>query len=421
MKLQVASALRDAADPAVYGAKAANLARLQAAGVPTLPGLVLGVDVLRRQVERLGLAAAADAVFARLGRADPEAARSEAYRIREALLTAALEPERTATLQARLNPGTAYAVRSSAPGEDGRDASLAGQFDTVLHCQSLDEVAVAVRRVWASLFGERLLQYVQHRGRAPQGMAVLIQRQALAAVSGVLFTRDPRQPESDSVLVEYCAGLGEGLVSGQLTPARLTLHRDDGRAVRERPHDRNLPWDPGAPAHRRILLALADRIETLFDGPQDIEWSVDAAGDLYLLQARPITAGVPERPTVAWTNANIAENFPDPVCPLLRSFVTHGYAAYFRGLGRAFGISPRRLEAMNEPLEQLVGCHGGRLYSNLTNIHTVLHLAPGGPWLARFFNQFTGARGFPVPARVAQGRIEALLERLNVAARVCSC
>ncbi|AHF00335.1 PEP/pyruvate-binding domain-containing protein [Thioalkalivibrio paradoxus] len=419
MSLRVATALPDASDAAIYGAKAANLAHLLAAGVPTLPGLVLGVDVLRRQLERLGLAAAADAVFARLGRADAEATRSEARRIREMLMNAALEPELTAALQAALDPGATYAVRSSALGEDGREASFAGQFDTVLHCRTGDEVADAVRHVWGSLFGERVLQYARHRGRAPQGMAVLIQLQAHATVSGVLFTRDPRQPETDRVLVEYCAGLGEGLVSGQLTPARLTVHRRDGRAVRERPHDRDLPWDPGAPAHRRTLLALADQIETLFEGPQDIEWSVDKAGDLYLLQARPITARVPERPSVAWTNANIAENFPDPVCPLLRSFVAHGYAAYFRGLGRAFGISPRRLEAMNEPLEQLVGCHGGRLYYHLTNIHTVLHLAPGGPWLARFFNQFTGARGFPAPARVPQSRTEALLERLNVALRVC--
>ena len=102
----------------------------------------------------------------------------------------------------------------------------------------------------------------------------------------------------------------------------------------------------------------------------------------------------------------------------MRSFVGRGYAAYFRGLGQAFGISQRRMAAMAEALDNLVGCHGGRLYYNLSNIHTVLHLAPGGPWLARFFNQFTGAREFPAPKRLQQNRVAQILEILGVTFRV---
>ena len=161
---------------------------------------------------------------------------------------------------------------------------------------------------------------------------------------------------------------------------------------------------------------LAQQVETLFEGPQDVEWSLDRTGRLWLLQSRPITATLPTGDV--WSNANIAENFPEPICPMLASFVARGYAAYFRGLGRAFGISPRRIDAMASALEQLVGCHAGRLYYNLSHIHTVLHLAPGGPLLARYFNDFTGARERPIPQHLQQGRIAATLEASGVALRV---
>jgi pyruvate,water dikinase len=324
-------------------------------------------------------------------------------------------------LAAELEPGVTYAVRSSAHGEDQADASFAGQFDSVLGCRSVEAVARAVCTVWASLFGERAVSYSLYRERHPQGMAVIIQRQVEAVVSGVMFTRDPRNAAGEELLVEYCAGLGERLVSGQVSPGRLRIHRQDRSFVEEAVLDDPVAWNPASAEAQATLCQLALKLEKIFQCPQDVEWSVDQVGQLYVLQARPITASAGSPDDVVWTNANIAENFPEPICPLLRSFVGQGYAAYFRGLGVAFGISERRLAAMGQALDNLVGCHGGRLYYNLSNIHTVLHLAPGGPLLARYFNQFTGAQEFPTPKRNPRSRMAQVPEILWVSVRVAWC
>lgn len=410
----IISPLDQATDPARQGDKARNLACAMTVGLPVPPGFVLPVEALDEHLKRLGLSERVQALYAASLTGIDEDLCAEAAEICSRLQEAP-PSDMLACLAGKLETGVAYAVRSSAPGEDGIENSFAGQFDSVLDCRSADAVARAVSKVWASLFSERAVKYMYHRRRHPTGMAVLVQRQVDAVASGVMFTRDPRQPNADVLLVEYCSGLGEGLVSGQLTPGRLIIDRASAAVREEQAADETLP----APSLAELghgLRNLALRLEEVFSAPQDVEWSLDRAGCLHLLQSRPITAMAPV--TEVWSNANIAENFPDPVCPMLRSFVGRGYAAYFRSLGRAFGISEQRMAVMAGALDNLVGCHGGRLYYNLSNIHAVIHLAPGGDWLARYFNQFTGAREFPDLVLSPQGRIARATEFIGVALRV---
>ncbi len=151
--------------------------------------------------------------------------------------------------------------------------------------------------------------------------------------------------------------------------------------------------DPQIAALGRLALD----IEQAFGAPQDIEWTIDTSGRPWIVQARPITvagftaAAAAAGPSVLWTNANVNENFPYPICPLLYSVARAGYYHYFRNLGSAFGISERRLTQMEPALRQIIGVHGARMYYNLTNIHAVLRAAPFGDLLAASFNQFTGA------------------------------
>lgn len=401
-----------------YGGKAANLARLLSADVQTKPGLVLGVEVLQEHLARLGIVERVESFFSALAEGDSSDLGVEAAWLSQTVMDSRLPTDLIHAIEAELEDGAVYAVRSSAPGEDGAATSFAGQFDSVLGCRSLEAIAEAVCVVWASLFSERAVSYAVHRHCAQRGMAVIIQQQVDAAVSGVMFTRDPRYPVGNDLLVEYCAGLSEKLVSGQVSPGRLCIHRDKGTVREEAASDESVTWNPSMLEVGSALREMALKIEALFGGPQDVEWSLDKAGKLLVLQARPVTGSAGQLSGVVWTNANIAENFPDPVVPMLRSFVDRGYAAYFRGLGRAFGISKQRLAAMAEALDNLVGCHGGRLYYNLSNIHTVLYLAPGAPWLARFFNQFTGAREFPEPELIRQGRVAQALEFMGMVLRV---
>ncbi len=313
--------LDGAAAPALAGGKAATLARLLAAGLPVPSGWVVPIAVLDRHLESLGL--------------NPKIA-SPAV-IRDRLQTSPLPAALSAALKALDAEGRLHgplAVRSSALAEDGRAGSFAGQLSTVLGVAGREAIEIAIRSVWASRWSERCTAYARDRGLDVGGIAVIVQAQVAAADwSGVLFTRDPIDgPESPRMVVEIAPGLGEALVSGAVTPETLHLDRADLRPT-------PAPADPSLSPTLLQLGRLALNLEALLGGPQDIEWSLDGACRLWILQARPITAMAGAAPRVIWSNANIAENFPEPVSPLLFSIVRKGYAAYFRGLAAAFGIS----------------------------------------------------------------------------------
>jgi len=417
------SPLEDAVSVRDYGHKAASLARLIRDGLPVPAGLVLPDALLQEHLDRCGLAAELDALQAKLGSLDRDALREAASRIREAIVATELDPGLRAELaaqHARRWQGRLLAVRSSAAGEDSLQASFAGQLESFLGVGSVEELGHAVRRTWASLWSERALLYARHKGMRLRRMGVIVQEQVDASLSGVLFTRDPLDGQGDRMLVEYCSGLGEALVGGAITPSRLRIARDDLTLS---------PVEPAAegselgPAQRRGIRALAHMaldIERRRGVPQDVEWSIDALGEPRLLQARPVSTAGPRRepgPAAAlvhWSNANIAENFPEPVSPFLYSVVRPGYTAYFRNLALGFGLSRLRVEAMRDALEDLVGLHGGRLYYNLTNIHRVMRLAPGGRWLVRSFNLFVGAADVPEAPLPSMGRLRRAAEGLRI-------
>ena len=369
------------------GGKAATLSRLIALGVAVPDGLVLTTAAFSRWLDAAGLRDAADQLATGLA-ADPPHLAAAGAAIRTRVLRSAMPAEIDGALDETFDALAAdvpLIVRSSAVGEDGRRASFAGQLDSVLHVRTRADLGRAVRQCWASCWSDRALAYRHARGISIDRVAVIIQRQITPAIAGVLFTRDPQA--WTWMVAEYVEGLADGLVSGEVDPARVRVRRADverGRAL-------DLP--PAIAAAGLIPLAL--RLERLLGGPQDVEWAVDERGALWIVQSRPITTAPPARRAPAhatcWSNANVNENFPGPISPLLYSIASTGYYHYFRNLGLAFGVSRRRLRAMDGALRGIVGVHGARLYYNLTNIHAVLRMAPFGDALAGAFNRFTGA------------------------------
>lgn len=195
------------------------------------------------------------------------------------------------------------------------------------------------------------------------------------------------------MLGEYCLGYGEALVSGAVDPGRFTLSRKDFAATFEDQLER-------APTVATLeeLGRLALRCERVFAAPQDIEWCVDGEGRLFVLQSRPLTAAAPAASPgrrVVWSNANVNENFPVPVTPLLYSVAATGYSHYFRNLALAFGVSARRISRLGPAFRQVIGVHRGRIYYHLSHIHRILRGVPGGEFLARSFDDFVGAEGSP--------------------------
>lgn len=388
--------LDGAAEPALAGGKAATLARLRAAGLPVPPGWVVPVAVLDRHLQTLGL--------------DPETAGPATIRdrLRASPLPASLSAA-LAVLDAEGRLHGPLAVRSSAVAEDGHAGSFAGQLSTVLGVVGSEAVEAAIRTVWISPWSERCTAYARDRGLVAGGTAIIVQAQVAAVWSGVLFTRDPIDgAESPRMVLELAPGLGEALVSGAVTPETLHLDRVELRPT-------PAPDDPSLNPVLQRLGRLALDLEALLGGPQDIEWSLDDAGRLWLLQARPITAMAMAASRVIWSNANIAENFPEPVSPLLFSIVRRGYAAYFRGLADAFGISQRRSQRMAATFDEIVGVHDDRLYYNVTAVHGLIHEAPFGAWLARAFNRFTGVEDAPNIARDPTRRLVQAVEVARIA------
>lgn len=213
-----------------------------------------------------------------------------------------------------------FAVRSSAVDEDG-ERSFAGQFQSFLDVAA-GEVATACVRVMASRFSKRLCRYLGSDTPAEvEPMAVIVQPMATAQASGVLYTRDPNNPESETMVLSAVAGLGENLVAGLDSGDRFVFDRSYPFALLQSSiSSKNV--DPSSTAAdflsrmpsglRRgsgviglaVLRQLAEYgilLEKRFEYPQDIEWCLDLEGNIWILQSRPLRlplrseAGTPEQ------------------------------------------------------------------------------------------------------------------------------
>ena len=389
--------LREALDEQRVGGKARNLARLMDAGHPVPDGFVVTREALATFIAEADLQPSIESLRSRLDVRSPMGIRCAGETI-AALVGESTIPEGLDAALADALTGLGdgpVIVRSSGVGEDSADASFAGQLDSIPDVVGFGLARRALLRVWASQWSPRALSYQLSRRVSLLGMGVIVQRQIPSAVSGVLFTRAPGR--SRRMLIEYCSGSGDTLVSGRENPGRLLVTMDG----RERTIEASLEGQPDAESllTDRLIFRLARvgrEIAELFGSPQDIEWTIEADGTLWILQTRPITVCEPvaapaERQNVHWSNANVNENFPRPISPLLYSIASTGYYHYFRNLGRAFGISRRRLRAMEYPLRHIIGVHASRMYYNLSSIHGVLRSAPFGELLTSSFNQFVGS------------------------------
>jgi len=256
-------------DVRVAGGKGASLAAMTAAGLPVPPGFAIAAPVLERSVDSERLR---------------ELARAQAHAEAQALVHEA-EPPRAQLAEAyeRLGAGP-VAVRSSAAAEDSEAASFAGQQETYLNVEGADEVCARVVECWASFFSERALFYRSHKGSLEDlAMAVVVQRMVAAEKAGVVFTVDPVQRRRDQMIVEAVFGLGEQVVSGEVTPDHYVVDRS-GAVKREHLASR------GVLSHDELreLAELGRRLEEHFGAPQDIEWAIEG-GTIYLLQSRPVT------------------------------------------------------------------------------------------------------------------------------------
>lgn len=319
-----------AADLPAAGSKGANLGELLSARLPVPAGFVVTTAVYDAFVAAAGLDETITSATAALDGSDPAALAAAEATIAAAFDRAVLDVTIAAAIGAAYEDladgGTslpAVAVRSSATAEDLPGASFAGQQETLLGVTGAAAVVAAVRQCWRSLWTDRAIAYRQQQGSAAVrvAMAVVVQRMVEPVIAGVLFTADPVTSDRSRMVIEAVPGRGEALVQGSRTPDRYVVDHFSGH-VRE-----ELPADPGSgplldSGQVRALHALARRAEAHFGQPQDLEWAVDAAGKVWLLQARPITTLEPEAalPPVPRPPERVAallfELFPEGIAPL---------------------------------------------------------------------------------------------------------
>ncbi|MGZ8676789.1 MAG: phosphoenolpyruvate synthase, partial [Solirubrobacterales bacterium] len=190
--------------------------------------------------------------------------------------------------------------------------------ETFLNQRGADAVVDSVRRCWASLFGARTVFYRAKRGfgQADMDIAVVVQWQVPATRAGVMFTIDPASGATDRLVIEGSLGLGESVVSGSVSPDHYVIHKDPLAILVRDVHPKELTIESrpdGGTVTRELsgeeslrpaasdeeVLAIAElgvRIEQHYGSAQDTEWAIDADGEMWMLQSRPVTSAGGETP-----------------------------------------------------------------------------------------------------------------------------
>ncbi|RRJ88273.1 phosphoenolpyruvate synthase [Gulosibacter macacae] len=308
---------------AELGGKGSSLVTMTAAGMPVPPGFVVTTHQFDDFIAEAGIADDIHQLLDGLDANNVDEVERVAAQIREEITSKPMPlhiREQTIAayeqLQSKFAEPVPVAVRSSATAEDLPDASFAGQQDTYLWINGFDEVGIHIRKCFASLYTSRAIIY-RLRNNIPNdglSMAVVVQKMVNAKTSGVAMTIDPANGDRSKIVIDASYGVGEMVVSGEVTPDNLRLDKVTLQVIDERIGDKHaeLVVDPAGSklvqrevnekrrAQRCLssdeVLAvanLAKRAEKHYRVPQDVEWAIDgdlpAGENVLLLQARPET------------------------------------------------------------------------------------------------------------------------------------
>lgn len=204
----------------------------------------------------------------------------------------------------KLNVGFC-AVRSSGTLEDGLEQSFAGMFESYLNVTEL-QVCEFVKKCYASTYSQRLQSY----DCSNQSIAVIVQEMVQSSISGVVFTANPINGNKQEMVIESCRGLGEILVSGEITPDLYVVSKLTQKVLKKNRGTQNkmlalqdgvnklIPFDNSSSRYllsdEQIidLILISFEIESKFRYECDIEWCYDQNYNLKILQTRPITTKV---------------------------------------------------------------------------------------------------------------------------------
>ena len=378
----------------VVGGKGSRLAALRDAGHPVPAFYCLTTAAFGQAVAARDSAEFAEHV-ARLCTAESDARSAElAAVVRRWIADLPFPPEVEQSIRgaqvALFGNDLAVAVRSSAAGEDGRSHSFAGMHDTILNVRGIEAVLTAIRCVWESAWSDRAIAYRRQRKLSLAGItpAVVVQQMVKARSAGVLFTCDPATGHTNTIVISAVLGSGESLVSGECAGEMYVVDKQTG-------HSPSTEKDAPLSAEQlRLLTGTAVSVEQQFGRPQDIEFCFDAAGRLFVLQARDVVDPAEYGPAagnhLVWDNSNIIESYSGVTTPMTFSFIRRAYAIVYYCFSEVMGISPRVTRANRGAFENMLGLFRGRVYYNLKNWYRLVQLFPGYQYNRRFMETMMG-------------------------------
>jgi pyruvate,water dikinase len=298
------------------GGKGSNLGEMSQSGFPIPPGFVVTSGSYFKHLAANNLVAPMTAILNALDVNDNDKLDEASVKIKK-LITDGKVPQdieddiirNYKKLNERAGREVYVAVRSSATAEDLPTASFAGQQSTYLNIKGPEHVVAAVKDCWASLFEARAIYYrVQnHFDHMKVGLAAVVQMMVQSEKAGVIFTVDPLYQDPNLISIEAGFGLGETVVSGEITPDTYRIDKERMEIVDKKISKQTWMLIKLKDKNERVqikdemqqrqklsdkeiveLAKIAAKIEQHYGFPQDLEYAVDK-DNLYIVQSRPIT------------------------------------------------------------------------------------------------------------------------------------
>lgn len=298
-------------DAGIAGGKGASLGEMTQAGIPVPPGFVVLSESFEQFLRETDLGVEIDTILHTVDTQAMHTVEHASERIQKLILEAKMPADIKSDIASHFEilGATYVAVRSSATAEDSASAAWAGQLDSFLNTTEVT-LFENVQRCWASLFTPRAIFYRFEQGlhATKISVAVVVQKMVESEVSGIAFSVHPVTEDRNQLIIEAGYGLGEAIVSGQITPDSYVVEKSPRRII-----DKNIvkqergiyravqtanEWreiETSKQEQQKLtdeqILELSEIIVTIenhYGFPCDIEWALED-GKFYIVQSRPIT------------------------------------------------------------------------------------------------------------------------------------
>ncbi len=271
--------------------------------------------------------------------------------------------------------GFPVAVRSSGTMEDLAGASFAGQYVTFLEVETAKDCHEKIQKCRDSVFSPQVQTYLEAKKIDPKKaeMCVLVQKMVPAKTAGVYFSIHPLTGREENSLIECCEGLGEKLVSGQISPNRYVVQSRTSVIESEEIAPDSVANSRLSAKNIRELNTFGLRLQAHYGYPQDIEWAIDAHDQLWILQSRPITQIRWRDDVEEYTNSDFKDGGVSArVCsPFMYSLYRDAFQESMPRYMKSLGLISKNTQ------DTYIRCFYGRPYWNASAIKRALEKIPG--------------------------------------------